>query len=62
MISFGAELTIHEWRDKSQHTCKKNSRKLKSTTIFSPKAEHNGGATNQSNQNECEENSEGGGL
>jgi hypothetical protein len=40
-ISSGAELTIHEWRDKSQHTCKKNARKLKSTTIFSPKVEHN---------------------
>jgi hypothetical protein len=31
----------HEWRDKSQHTYEKNSRKLKSTTIFLPKAEHN---------------------
>jgi hypothetical protein len=31
----------HEWRDKSQHTCEKSTRKIKSTTIFPPTAKHN---------------------
>jgi hypothetical protein len=44
------------------HTCKKNAKKLTEHNYFSAKAEHNGGATNQSNQNKCEENSEGGGF
>jgi len=44
------------------HTCKKNAKTINRAQLFSAKVDHNGGVTNQRNQNKHEENSEGGGF
>ena len=44
------------------HICKKNAKTINRAQLFSTKAKHDWGITNRSNENKCEENSEGGGF